>query len=246
MPTDPLLHAIPDSQRSALVGVVTAAGAAILWGGGTVATFVVLDAGVSTSIFTIIEIGSSIVFLTVMSLILGSRLPSLRKNARVGALGILEPGLAYVLMNFGLERTSVTHAALLGATEPALIALLAWFLIGSKLPRRLLLPMGTALIGTVLVVTANVAGSGADWFGDVLIALGFVSASLYAVGSSRVVEGMKPLTVAWIQQIFAFAIIAPPLILITFTNGVGSASSLITWLAIPVIGVTSSSLTFWL
>lgn len=45
---------------------------------------------------------------------------------------------------------------------------------------------------------------------------------------------------------FAFAIIAPPLILITLTNGVGSASSLITWLAIPVIGVTSSSLTFWL
>ena len=246
VPTDPLIHAIPESQRSALVGVLTAAGAAILWGTGTVATFVVLDAGVSTSIFTVIEIGSSIVFLTVMSLVLGSRLPSLKKNARVGALGILEPGLAYVLMNFGLARTSVTHAALLGATEPALIALLAWLLIGSKLPRRLLLPMGTALIGTVLVVTANATGSGANWFGDVLVALGFVSASLYAVGSSRVVEDMKPLTVAWIQQIFAFAVIAPPLIFVSFAQGVGSTSSSLTWLAIPIIGITSSSLTFWL
>ena len=91
VPSDPLIHAIPDSQRSALVGVLTAAGAAILWGTGTVATFVVLDAGVSTSIFTVIEIGSSIVFLTVMSLVLGSRLPSLKRTLESVRLGFSNP-----------------------------------------------------------------------------------------------------------------------------------------------------------
>ena len=246
MPTDPLAHVIPSNQRSALVGVLTAVGAAFLWGTGTVATFAVLDAGVAASIFTVIEIASSIVFLTVMSLLLGSRLPSLRKHYRIGALGVLQPGLAYVLVNFGLAHTSVTHAALLGATQPALIALLARVLIGSKFPRRLIVPMATALLGTVLVITANAAGNGATWFGDSLIALGIVTASFYAVGSSRVVDGMKPLSVAWIQQIFAFAIIAPPLLLISFIGGVGSASSSIAWLAIPLIGITSTSLTFWL
>lgn len=234
------------TRRSALVGVTTAAGASVLWGMGNVATHAVLGTGISVAAFTLIEIGTSIVFLAVVARVLGVPWLPVREHPRIGALGILEPGLTYLVMNWGLGHTSVVHASLIGATEPMLIALLAWFLIRSPLPRRLFLPMGTALIGTVLVVTTNADTGGATWIGDAAVALGFVFASLYAVGSSTVVGDHPPLAVTLLQQIYAYAVIAPPLLVICALGGVGHASSGAAWLSVPVIGVATSSLTFWL
>mgnify|MGYP003346184298 CR=1 FL=1 len=162
------------------------------------------------------------------------------------ARGILEPGLTYLVMNWGLAHTSVVHASLIGATEPLLIALLAWVLIRSPLPRRLFLPMGTALIGTVLVVTTNADASGAHWLGDAAVALGFVFASLYAVGSASVVADHPPLAVTLLQQLFAYAVIAPPLLVVCAVSGVGTSTSGFAWAAVPLIGIATSSLTFWL
>jgi DME family drug/metabolite transporter len=106
--------------------------------------------------------------------------------------------------------------------------------------------MGTALIGTVLVVTANADSSGSSWIGDAAIALGFVFAALYVVASSRVVDEHPPLAVTLLQQLFAYALIAPPLLLVTLTSGIGNADPGGTWIAVPFIGIATSSLTFWL
>ena len=108
-----------------MVGVATAAGASVLWGMGNVATHAVLGTGISVAAFTLIEIGTSIVFLAIVARILRVPWLSIRRHARIGALGILEPGLTYLVMNWGLAHTSVVHASLIGATEPLLIALLA-------------------------------------------------------------------------------------------------------------------------
>jgi drug/metabolite transporter (DMT)-like permease len=232
--------------RSATVGVATAASAAVLWGLGTVASHVVLERGVSVAAFTLIEIGTSVVFLAVMCRILRTGWLSPREHWRIGLLGVLEPGLTYLVMNWGIAHTSVTHASLIGATEPLMIALLAWVLIRSPLPVRLFLPMGTALIGTILVVTVNADSSGATWLGDAAVALGFVFASLYAVGSSRFVADHPPLAVTFLQQLCAYAVIAPPLLIITAIGGVGTADLGTTWIAVPIIGIASSSVTFWL
>ena len=229
-----------------MVGVATAAGASVLWGMGNVATHAVLGTGISVAAFTLIEIGTSIVFLAIVARILRVPWLSIRRHARIGALGILEPGLTYLVMNWGLAHTSVVHASLIGATEPLLIALLAWVLIRSPLPRRLFLPMGTALIGTVLVVTTNADASGAHWLGDAAVALGFVFASLYAVGNANVVADHPPLAVTLLQQLFAYAVIAPPLLVVCAASGVGTSTSGLVWAAVPVIGIATSSLTFWL
>jgi len=232
--------------RSATVGVVTAAGAAVLWGLGNIATHVVLERGVSVAAFTLIEIGTSVLFLAVMCRILRTGWLSPREHWRIGLLGVLEPGLTYLVMNWGLAHTSVTHASLIGATEPLMIALLAWLLIRSPLPVRLFLPMGTALIGTVIVVTVNADSSGATWLGDAAVALGFVFASLYAVGSSRFVADHPPLAVTFLQQMCAYVVIGPPLLVLTAVGGVGTADGATTWLFVPIIGIATSSLTFWL
>lgn len=233
-------------NRSATIGVVTAAGAAVLWGLGNIATHIVLERGVSVAAFTLIEIGTSVAFLAVMCRILRTGWLSPRQHWRIGLLGVLEPGLTYLVMNWGLAHTSVTHASLIGATEPLMIALLAWLLIRSPLPVRLFLPMGTALIGTVIVVTVNADSSGATWLGDAAVALGFVFASLYAVGSSRFVADHPPLAVTFLQQVYAYAVIGPPLLILTAVGGVGTAEATTTWIAVPIIGIATSSLTFWL
>lgn len=246
MNPSPHASAPAGTSRSATIGVVTAAGAAVLWGFGTIVTHVVLDRGVSVAAFTLIEIGTSVVFLAIMCRILRTGWLSPREHWRIGLLGVLEPGLTYLIMNWGLAHTSVTHASLIGATQPLMIALLAWVLIRSPLPVRLFLPMGTALIGTIIVVAANADSSGATWLGDAAVALGFVFASLYVVGSSRFVADHPPLAVTFLQQLFAYAVIAPPLLLLTAIGGVGHAEPAGVWFAVPVIGIATSSLTFWL
>ncbi len=234
------------------VGVAAATGAAVLWGCGTVATAAVLDHGVSAPVFTVVELGSSVGFLGVVALISRASLPDVRRWWKVGALGLLEPGLTYLLMNAGLARTSVTHAALIGAAEPVLIALLAWFLLSTALPRRLLLPMLAVVIGSVLVVTAHASSSGASLSGDLLVAAGVLCASAYVVGSSRIDMDLPAVGVVLFQQLFALSLV------VVFVGGavaVGPGHGGITvdrtsvsWalLWVPLIGIGSSGLTFWL
>ena len=50
-------------------------------------------------------------------------------------LGLLEPGLAYALFNFGLERTSAADAAVL-VTEWPELAELDWAALGETMRRR--------------------------------------------------------------------------------------------------------------
>ena len=40
---------------------------------------------------------------------------------RAGAIGLLEPGAVYLIMNIGLAHTSATHASLINALQPVLI-----------------------------------------------------------------------------------------------------------------------------
>ncbi len=238
--------------RRARVGVAAATAAAVLWGCGTVATASVLDHGVSAPVFTVVELGSSVLFLAVVAGISHTPLPDLRRWWKVGALGLLEPGLTYLLMNAGLARTSVTHAALIGAAEPVLIAVLAWVVLRTPVPKRLFLPMFTVVVGSVLVVTAHGSSGGATVGGDLLVVAGILCASAYVVGSSRVNVELAAVGVVLFQQLFAFSLVV---VLVAGAVAVGPGSggisidgSSVSWalLWVPLIGIGSSGLTFWL
>ena len=100
-------------SKPSCVGVSAVTGASVLWGMGTVASAVVLRTGLPVGPFTAVETLSSVVFLAVTLRISGVAIPNVKRYWKVGALGLLEPGLTYFFFNMGLSRTSVTHAALI-------------------------------------------------------------------------------------------------------------------------------------
>jgi drug/metabolite transporter (DMT)-like permease len=239
------------------VGIACVALASFLWGAGTVVTAAILKHGIPVGVFTVVEIGSSVVFLALALLVSRTRIPSPRKHPMLLVLGLLEPGLTYLLINAGLNRTSVVHAALIQTTEPVIVAGLGWLLLSHHLPARVLIPMLTVLAGSVAVVTAHAPNSGATVIGDLLVAGGIISASAYALGSSRVDPDLSALGATFVQQAASLVLVVPVVLVPLLLHGhashapsghaVGSSHpSAWLWVAVPALGVVSTSLTFWL
>ncbi len=237
-------HAASGSH-AARRGVLAATAAATLWGCGTVASAIVLEHGVPPGPFTVVELGGSVVFLSVLALGTRTRMPSLRTSWRAGALGLLEPGLSYLLLNAGLARTAASHAALIGALEPVLIVLLGWAVLRLPLPRRLLVPMGAVLIGSAAVVLAQSAGGRSSVTGDLLVAAGVLCAAAYVLGTSRIDHELPAIGVVLLQQLAALGLVVVVVAATVGDDPTGGAP-LGAWLAVPVIGVMSSAVTFWL
>ena len=247
--------AAESEAKSTRLGIVTVVVASTLWGLGTVATDAILHRSIPVSIFTFIEIASSILFLLIVLVATGTRLPRPRHCWRAGATGLLNPAATYLLLNTGLSRTSVTHAALIQTLEPVLIAGMSWLLFRHAVPRRVLVPMVAVLGGSALVVTAHAAGGTATTLGDIFIVLGVVTAALYSIASTRIEAEIPALAAVFVQLCVAFVIITPlaaaQLIAghghITGPHGTWTFATqpLITWVATPVVGVTSTAIAFW-
>jgi len=93
---------------------------------------------------------------------------------RVGAAGALGFGAVTVLQNAGIERTSVSHAALVVGTAPVLVALIAVGL--GRSATRPVAWSGYALALAGIALVAHTGGGGATAFGDLLV-LGSVAMS---------------------------------------------------------------------
>jgi len=234
-------------DRRPLVGVAAAVAAAALWGGGTVATHWVLGLGIPATAFTGIELTSSVVFLVIVCLISGTTIPSPRRSWRAGWIGLLEPGAVYLIMNLGLAHTSATHASLITALQPVLIVLFGWLAFRHAVPARLWIPMALVLLGTATVITANGSAAGSTRFGDALVLLGTVVAAVYVLAASRVAAHLAPLALTLLQQVFALLLVLPVVAVSLLADGIGPGPAhAADWLYVPLIGIATSALTFWL
>jgi drug/metabolite transporter (DMT)-like permease len=166
---------------------------------------------------------------------------------RAGSIGLLEPGLVYLIMNIGLARTSATHASLITALQPVLIVLIGWLVLRQPFPKHLLIPMCAVLIGTALVITEHMTSEGAGLSGDVLVLTGTVIAAVYVLANSRIAHDLAPLALTLVQQFFAVGLVVPLVAIQILATGAGHGpSNPWSWVWVPVIGITTSSLTFWL
>jgi O-acetylserine/cysteine efflux transporter len=154
--------------------------AAALWGAAITGTkYAVRGFGPATLLA--VELLFATVVLWVMLLRRGYRPPSSWRLTT--ALGVLEPGLAYLCQTFGLTRTSAGNGALIAGLEAPLVVALALLVLSERLTARL----GVSLIGGLLGVAVLDAGgwmSGAI-FGDVLVLLGALSAAGYTIVARR-------------------------------------------------------------
>jgi drug/metabolite transporter (DMT)-like permease len=123
-------------------------------------------------------------------------------------LGSLEPGLAYVLVNLGLMRTTAAAGAMLLALESVFIAGLGWLFLRERVRTRETYALSLGLLGALLVALAETGGSGST-SGNVLVVLGSLAAAAYAVAARRLTVGVDPLGLVFRQGVAAIAVTLP-------------------------------------
>src|SRR6202046_5065467 len=145
-------------------------------------------------------------------------------------LGVLEPALAYLGDTFGLSLTSAVHGAVINGLESGLVVVLAAVLLRETITRPAILAVVAALAGLAVLAAAGAGRSSAA--GDLLVAGGVLSASLYTIVAKRFDDGSDPLSLtAW-----QFTVAALVSLLVTGARWAGSSGG----------GTVSAAPRFWL
>lgn len=176
--------------RRPLVALIVAS---VLWGGAVSGTKYALGGFGPVTLLTIELVPAAGVLWAVL-LVRGYRPPG--SWWLPALLGLLEPALAYLGDTFGLSLTSAVHGALINGLESALVVVLAALLLRETATRPAILAVAVALGG--LVVLAGTGGGHGTTVGDLFVAAGVLSASLYTIVAKRFDDGSDAFSLtAW-------------------------------------------------
>jgi O-acetylserine/cysteine efflux transporter len=163
-------------------------------------------------------------------------------TARVAVAGAIGFGAVIVLQNAGIQRTSVSHAAVVVGAVPVLVALITAGL-GHAAPR----PRGwggyaLALGGIGLV--AGSGGGGATPVGDLLVLVSAVFSAGFISVQPRLLAGRDAAAVTAVQ-LAAGAIFATPIAFLT--EGVPPhPTNAVPIVAVAALGLAGTLVPFWL
>jgi O-acetylserine/cysteine efflux transporter len=163
-------------------------------------------------------------------------------------LGLLEPALAYLGDTLGLSRTSAVHGAVIGGLESGLVVLLAAMLLRETVARPAILAIVVGLAGLAVLSGVRPGMAGGTAAGDLLVAGGVLSASLYTIVAKRFEDGSDPLSLTAWQ--FTAATLASLLVAIA-RSATGTGSWTVPaapgfWLAAVLVGAAGFGLSFLL
>jgi O-acetylserine/cysteine efflux transporter len=113
-----------------------------------------------------------------------------------GALGY---GLVIVLQNAGIERTSVSHAALIVGAVPALVALVSAVSGRGRTSPRAAAGFALALAGVGVV--AGGSGGAASPAGDALVLASVMLSAIFVVAQPALLKGRDPVAVTAVQML---------------------------------------------
>ncbi|MEO6828032.1 MAG: DMT family transporter, partial [Microbacteriaceae bacterium] len=122
--------------------------ASACWGVGTVISKYAL-ATVEPFFLLSIQLLTSTVFLATVIRVRRVRITWTPELRGLGALGVLNPGLAYALGLLGLSSINASTSVLIWAAEPVLIVLLAWLVLREHIPIALGVPLALAVTGVL-------------------------------------------------------------------------------------------------
>ena len=188
--------------------------ACVSWGLSTALTKIALQQLTPVDLFGL-EIVLSAVPLALLAVARGARLG--RPSPVVLLLGVLEPGLTYLLFDLGVRRTDASHAALLLALDtPATLVLAVAFL-----RERVDLPLMTSLaltVGGSVLVTWRTDGANSSVTGDVLVIASACTAAAFAVLARHVAGTREPVVLTAVQMLGAL-MVAVPVFVTSFARG---------------------------
>ena len=217
--------------RRRLIGLLLLLGSVLLWALGTVFTKIALSAGALVAPLMLVQVACGLAVVVLFLLCVDGR-GGVRER-QWWWLGIIEPGLAYLIGNVGLNIINATNALVLAATESFFIVLMAYIFFRRTLsPGQLI--TGCALFVGALMVSLPAGSSiyelGRVGFGDSLVLIGTLFSAGFVVISARLVKGtMQP---AWLMFYQLFTVLGLVLLVIVATD-------------ISQLWLVSSSITFW-
>ncbi len=165
---------------------------------------------------------------------------------RLGLLGILNPGISYALGLVGLTLITASLSVLLWATEPIMIILLAWLILGDRITKPVVLAACLAFVGVLLVVFEP--GGQGQPLGVALTLLGVAACAVYTVVSRKWLAAESTLQVVALQQASAL-LFALALLVVMAITGQGpeiAAISMTAWISAFVSGALYYAAAFWL
>ncbi|NNN10146.1 MAG: DMT family transporter [Acidimicrobiaceae bacterium] len=158
--------------------------AAICWGCTAAASkFALAGFGPMTLLVTELSIAVLIMWLALLIRRWRTGPISMKSQPGYVLLGLLEPGIAYALLTFGLLFTNAANASLLGGFEGVAVVLLAVASRTEKLNQRTTVALALSLVGVILIGGASFSAR-ATW-GDLLVLGGVTAAAFYVVLVSR-------------------------------------------------------------
>jgi O-acetylserine/cysteine efflux transporter len=124
---------------------------------------------------------------------------------------LISGGLGYggsvLLQNLGIQRTSVTHAALLIGATPVLVAIIAAALRHSVARPVAWAGFGLSLAGVGFIATGQ--GSGSTLGGDGLVLAAQLVSACFTVSQARLLRGRDPIAVTGVQLLSAAVFVLP-------------------------------------
>jgi O-acetylserine/cysteine efflux transporter len=161
---------------------------------------------------------------------------------RVVVAGAVGYGAVIVLQNAGIERTSVTHAALIVGAVPVLVAVIAAALGRGTAALTTWIGSLTALAGVGLV--AGGGGAGTSLAGDLLVLASVTGSAAFIVVQPSLLRGRDAGAVTAVQ-LGAGGLAALPFALLT--EGLPAAPASATpVIALAALALTGTALAFWL
>lgn len=144
------------------------------------------------------------VVLTVIALGRPRRTPLRRLRGRplavIVAYGVLWFGVYTVAVNAAGRYLDAGTSAMLVNLAPVIVAVLAGIFLGEGFPRQLVLGLGIAFAGVVIIASASRTGV-VDPLG---VALALLAAALYAIGvllQKQALATVDPVTVTWLGAV---------------------------------------------
>ncbi len=123
------------------------------------------------------------------------------------ATGAIGYGGSVLLQNFGIQRTSVTHAALLIGATPVLVAIIAAALRHSVARPLAWAGFGLSLAGVGFIASGQ--GSGSSLSGDGLVLAAQLLSAGFTVSQARLLRGRDPIAVTGLQLMAAAVAVLP-------------------------------------
>ena len=158
-----------------------------------------------------------------------------------------------ICMLFGVSMTSAVSAGVIMAAIPAVVALLSWAFLRERIAPRVWAGVGCAAIGIGLLAlakpaihgSADAAGAGQAWLGNLLVFAAVLCEAAYAVIGKTLTGTLGPKRITALINLWGFALVTPFGLYAALSFDFGAVQPGI-WLLLLFYSLAASVWTVWL